>query len=306
MAQRTRDAGRSGRVDPSVLAAKDGTFRMLAIDQRESLRTLLEHAGHPAGDADLSAFKVAAAGTLSGAASGLLIDPLYGLDAVLAADAVAPGCGLIVAVDRLVQRPGGPLEGSELDLDAMAVAGRERRVRALKFLVLYRPDDPAGPRDAMVEAFVDGCRRLGVVSLLEGLIQVPGSTDPDVFDAAVLAAASAFAPVRPDVYKTHVPTLGTGSLTEIRERSEAVSAAIGRPWVVLSAGVDADRFPAAVAAAGAGGASGFLAGRGVWGPAIAAADPAAALATDGRRRLEELSSIAATFARPWWEVSSAA
>ena len=77
--------------------------------------------------------------------------------------------------------------------------------------------------------------------------------------------------------------------------------AIGRPWVVLSAGVPVERFPAAVEAAGRGGASGFLAGRGVWGPAIRTADPAAALVTDGRARLEELLAIADALARRRWD-----
>ena len=100
--------------------------------------------------------------------------------------------------------------------------------------------------------------------------------------------------------------MGVGSAEEIEARSAAVSAAIGRPWVVLSAGVPVDRFPAAVEAACRGGASGFLAGRGVWGPAIREADPAGALADDGRRRLAELVGIADATARPWWDVAPAA
>lgn len=290
--------------DLASLAAPDGTFGMLAIDQRESLRTLLVAGGHGASDADLTAFKVEVARALSSIASGILVDRDYGLAAITDARAIADDCGLIVAVDRLIQQPGGPLEWSELDRAAMTDDLHRVGARALKFLVVWRPEDPVGARQEMVGDFVAGCRRLGLLAVLEGLVQVPGvSHGPDV-DAAILAAAQEFAPFRPDLYKTHVPTHGVGPAEEITRQSRHISAAIGRPWVVLSAGVPVDRFPAAVAAAGAGGASGFLAGRGVWGPSIVTSDPARDLATAAAQRLTELVEVAAATARPWWEATA--
>ncbi len=124
-------------------------------------------------------------------------------------------------------------------------------------------------------------------------------------DAAILAAAREFGPFAPDVYKTHVPTHGLGTAAEIEARSAELTAAIDRPWVVLSAGVPVERFPDAVGASGAGGASGFLAGRGVWGPSIRADDPEADLAGTARARLEQLGAIATASARPWWEAAPA-
>lgn len=291
-------------VDLTPIAAADGSFSMLAIDQRESLRTLLVAGGHGSTDADLTTFKVAVARTLSPAASGILVDRDYGLAAIRGASAIAPGCGLVVAVDRLIQRPGGALEWSELDRAAMSDDLVRAGAHALKFLVIWRPDDPARPRQAMVRDFIDGCRRLGLIAVLEGLVQVPGVTGGPIFDAAILGAAQEFAVFEPDLYKTHVPTLGRGADSEITSRSEAISAAIGRPWVVLSAGVAVERFPSAMAAACAGGASGFLAGRGVWGPSIRTAEPELDLQTAGHRRLVELVSIARSTARPWWEAAS--
>lgn len=286
------------------IAAGDGTFSMLAIDQRESLRTLLAASGHGATDDDLSAFKERVARTLSPAASGILVDRDYGLAAIAGASAIAPGCGLIVAVDRLIQQPGGPLEWSELDRPAMTDDLHRHGTRALKFLVIRRPDDPVAPREEMVGDFIAGCRRLGLLAVLEGLVQVPGVSDgPDV-DAAILGAAQEFAAFTPDLYKTHVPTFGAGTADEITRQSRRISGAIRRPWVILSAGVAVDRFPAAVAAAGAGGASGFLAGRGIWGPSIRTTAPASDLATAGYRRLADLVGIAAASSRPWWDAST--
>jgi sulfofructosephosphate aldolase len=292
--------------DLAAISGADGTFSMLAIDQRESLRTLLAAADHGAADADLKAFKVAVARALSPIASGILVDRDYGLKAMVDAGAIAPTCGRIIAVDRLIQQPGGPLEGSELDRAAMSDDLLHVGARALKFLVVWRPDDAPEPRQVMVRDFIAGCRRLGLLSVLEGLVQVPGVSEGPIFDAAILAAAAEFAAFEPDLYKTHVPTLGAGTAKAITAQSEAISVAIGRPWVVLSAGVAVDRFPAAVAAACAGGASGFLAGRGVWGPSIATPDPEADLRIAGRRRLAELVTIAQASARPWWEATPSA
>ena len=288
------------------LARDGGAFAMLAIDQRESLRTLLIDAGHGGADADLSAFKVAVARALSPAASAILVDRDYGLGPLVAANAVARTCGLIVAVDRFTQAPGGPLVWSELDRPALTDALVEAGATALKFLIVWRPDDPVEPRRILARDFVAACRQLGLVSVLEGLVQVPGVAEGPAVDDAILAAAHEFAAVEPDLYKTHVPTHGAGSPSEITERSAAISAAIGRPWVVLSAGVPPDRFPAAVEAAGRGGASGFLAGRGVWGPAIRTPDPATALIDDARPRMDALVAIAEATARPWWDVAPTA
>ncbi len=261
----------SAPLDPSAIAGPDGRFRMLAIDQRKSLR-------HAAGRGRAPERGLGPHGLQGGRHP----DPVAGRDRHAhrprlrpgtrssTADAVGAGCGLIVAVDRLIQEPGAPLTWSELDEAAMTDGLRAAGAVALKFLVVWRPDDPIGPRQAMVRTFLDGCRELGLVSVLEGLIQVPGISDGPAVDAAILAAAREFGPFAPDVYKTHVPTHGLGPAAEIEARSAELSAAIGRPWVVLSAGVPVERFPDAVGAAGAGGASGFLAGRGVWGPSIRA------------------------------------
>lgn len=278
---------------------------MLAIDQRESLRTLLVNAGHGGTDADLTRFKVSVAAALSQVASGILVDRDYGLAALTRERAVAPTCGLIVAVDRLIQQPGRPLAGSELDRGAMSDELLGLGARALKFLVIWRPDQPADPRAEMVADFVAGCRRLGLLSVLEGLVQVPGVASGPEYDDAIQAAAEEFAPFGPDLYKTHVPTLGLGSPGEIERLSARITGVLSCPWVVLSAGVPVDRFAAAVGAAGRGGASGFLAGRGVWGPSILTADPTGDLLTGARLRLTELAAIAARESRPWSAASSA-
>ena len=91
---------------------------MLALDQRESLRTMLAGhagAGETVPDGALTRFKVDAARILSPFASAVLLDVPFGLRPVLDAGALAPGSGLIVAADRLEQPPGGIVEDTALD-----------------------------------------------------------------------------------------------------------------------------------------------------------------------------------------------
>src|SRR3954463_6622040 len=99
-----------------ALARPSGTFLMVAMDQRESLRTMLKEHGHEATDDRLAAFKVAVTRELSPHASALLVDSEYGWFRTIVADRlVAPSCGLIMAVDALEQEPGEIVEDTELD-----------------------------------------------------------------------------------------------------------------------------------------------------------------------------------------------
>lgn len=247
------------------LARPSGGLAMLAVDQREALRAMIaERTGAPVPDADITAFKVAAARALTPHASAVLVDPQFGWDAVLAAGAVDPSCALIAAADRFV--PGehefvrDAVFDDSLDLDALAAQGAV----ALKLLVVWRPDGDAGRRVAMVEDFVARCRRQGLVSIIEPVSRAPLAGDEVDLDAGILAAARELGGLGADIYKTEVPTHGRGSDAEVLDGCRRLDDLVDGAWVVLSSGVRADRFPDAVRLACEAGASGFLAGRAVW------------------------------------------
>src|SRR5215218_8402925 len=124
-----------------ALARESGTFLMVAMDQRESLRTMLvqEH-GEPIADERLVAFKLAVARELAPHASGFLIDRQYGFDEVVRQRLVPDSCGLILAADGLEQPPGGIVEDTELDPDVDAAAAARAGAVALKLLVIWRDD----------------------------------------------------------------------------------------------------------------------------------------------------------------------
>jgi len=260
----------TGRPALKRLARPSGGLAMLAVDQREALRAMIaERTGAPVSDEDVTAFKVAAARALTPHASAVLVDPQFGWDAVVAADAVDPACALIAAADQFV--PGehefvrDAVLDESLDLDALATQGAQ----ALKLLVVWRPDGDRDRRVAMVEDFVARCRRRDLVSIIEPVSRAPlagGDVAGGGFDAdaGILAAARELGGLGADVYKTEVPTHGRGTDTEVLEGCRRIDDLVDGAWVVLSSGVAAARFPDAVRLACAAGASGFLAGRAVW------------------------------------------
>lgn len=272
-----------------ALARPSGTFLMVAMDQRESLRTMLaEHHPEPVGDERIARFKLAVARELAQHASGFLIDRDH-------ADAVAPLVphGLILAVDRLVQEPGAIVEDTSLEEHVEPPSGAV----ALKLLVIWRDDERLAERVEMSRRFVELAERHGLLSVLEPVVRVPESRRED----AIVEAARELGAVRPSLYKCQVPLAGRGDPDEITRRARRIDDALPVPWVVLSQGVEPDDFPRAVEAACRGGASGMLAGRALWTSTLAAEDPTELLRARSVPRLQELAEIVDAHGRPWSE-----
>lgn len=281
----------------NAIARPSGGLCMVALDARESMRGLFRDAARPDSDGDLSAFKQVVAREMAPLASAVLCDPTYGQAAMQVLRDEHPTTGLIVAVDRFEEPRYGPLRESALDPNAMAVAVAAGGVSALKLYLFWRPDAEVHFRKDDARHFVEGCHDLGVLALLEGV--VTGDADDPSFNDSLIRAAEEMGALTPDVYKTQVPTLGRADDEVIERESRRLSDAVGVPWVVLSNGVASERFSSAVAAACRGGASGVLAGRGVWRAALSSPDPAQELAAGGRTRLQVLVDIVDQHARPW-------
>ncbi|HZP73563.1 MAG TPA: hypothetical protein VFA97_09325 [Gaiellaceae bacterium] len=279
-----------------ALARPSGTFLMVAMDQRESLRTMLAQHFEDADDARLVRFKLTVARELGPYASGFLIDRHYAYDEIVQEQLLPPTCGLILAADALDQPPGGVAEDTELDEAVAAVIAPE--VVALKLLVIWRDDDERARRVDTARRFVELAHAHGLLAVLEPVVRGPAGFDRE---SAIVEAAGELGSVGCDLYKCEVPTHGAGDSEEITDWSRRIDAAVPCPWVVLSQGVEPARYPAAVAAACKGGASGMLAGRAVWTATLAADDPTALLRELSVPRLRELGAIVDTYGRPWRE-----
>ena len=269
-----------------ALARDSGTFLMVAMDQRESLRTMLRERGRPDDDVHVRRFKLAVASVLGPHASGFLIDADH-------VDAVEPfvAGGLILAVDVLDQEPGSAVEETSLDEHP----DRTPSVVALKLLVIWRDDDRRADRVQMAKRFVELAERHAVLSVLEPVVRVPDERREE----AIVEAAAELGAVAPSLYKCEVPLHGRGDADKITRRCRDIDAAVATPWVVLSQGVEPADFPAAVEAACRGGASGILAGRAVWTAVLGAEDPTELLRRHSVPRLRELAEIVDRHAQPW-------
>jgi sulfofructosephosphate aldolase len=257
----------------NALARGNNTYAMVAMDQRESLRTMFRERGFDDSDERMRMFKAAVACELAPHASGFLIEPRFLED-------VRPfvSRGLILAVDLLEQEPGGIVEDTRLDeIDAVPEG-----VVALKLLVIWRDDQRRGERIQMCERFVALAARHGVMSVLEPVVRE---------DHQIAEAARELGTTRPSLYKCQAPRQG-----DVVARCHEITEALPVPWVVLSQGVPQDEFPLAVEHACKGGASGFLAGRALWTNTLDADDPTELLRAQSVPRLKELVEIVDRYA----------
>jgi sulfofructosephosphate aldolase len=274
------------------LARPSGGFAMLAIDQREGLRAMLaQHEAGPVPDSRLTEFKLHVIDALTPYASAVLIDRELAWEQAIEAGVIAPDCALIAAADTLISGNGELVSEARIDDFVVPERVRDQGAVAMKLLVLWRPRSPADPRIAMVDEFIARCRRAGLVSIIEPVVRKPHDGGAWDRETAILAAAEELGHRGADIYKCEVPFYGAGPEREVRAACAAINRAVGSEWVVLSSGVQPDQFPQAVEWACREGASGFLAGRGVWSGAIGQADLRRALRQDSVPRLQRLCEV---------------
>jgi tagatose-1,6-bisphosphate aldolase len=293
------------------IAAGNGTFAILAMDQRNTLRRMFTAVGRDGTDQELRDAKVDVAEALTPLASGLLSDPTYGVPAITEAGVLAGSCGLLVAAEPAERRSYHAEPRAHRDPALNAPWVTDQGGAALKFFVQMRADRPApapGEPDLVAETVavcqevIDDCRAAGLPVVIENLIYPLHGRAPEGRERedAIIEAARALNDLDIDLLKLEYP----GSPDACRR----LASILRRPWAVLSAGVPFDQFRDVMRIAfDDGGASGFIAGRSVWREAVALDGPARRrfLVDVARPRLEELTATAAAHARPWDSVGPA-
>lgn len=274
------------------LRDENGFFSMVAVDQRGSLRAMLaEHAdGRGVSDDDLAQFKVDVARELAPGASGLLLDRGFGFRA-----AAASRCPVILAADVLTASvPGGPVDQATIDHGLTAEIADDFNAQALKMLVPWTYDIRSEAVD-LAHEFMGVARGMGLPGIVEGVVRPPDFATWSIprRNEALVAAAQDLAATAPDLYKAEVIYTSPEHHELATEASKGITEALSVPWVILSSGVPGKHFGEALAAAVAGGAEGFLAGRALWADACGAPDAAAFLRTTSVDRLQALAAIVA-------------
>lgn len=270
-----------------------GGFAMLALDQRESLRQMMETAkSRSIQDNELVDFKIAALDIFSTKPSAVLLDINFGIEALSRATAkLAP---VILAVDELISGEDGRVAITKLVLSGIEPAIEASSPVALKFLMLWSEKDSADERLDRAGSFVELCKKFQLPSVLESIVRPKNSptwSDPYLAADAMLQAAHELSAVKADLYKCEVPGHGRFESEETIKYSKQISQAIASPWVVLSNGVSAADFPKSVESACLGGASGFLAGRAIWADAVQTVDPKSFMKSESINRMDVLIKI---------------
>jgi tagatose-1,6-bisphosphate aldolase len=295
-----------------AIANPDGRLAVLAMDQRATLRRMLDGADKPSTDADLSAFKVDVVRALAPLSTGVLLDADFGVGPVRDAGALPDEVGLLVAAEPVVKAKWNDEIRTTVDPERGAGYVLGHGGHALKFLVQWRPGRPAaaGEPDLADEALsataavIADCAQAGVPSVIEPLIaRLPGEEPftPETAGPIVIESATQMAALRPDLLKLEWP----GSADGCRRVSEALGDV---PWTLLSAGVGIDEFLERVQIALEAGAVGFIAGRAIWGEAVTLEgdERVAFLRETAVPRLAALCDALARDGRSWREVAGAA
>lgn len=308
------------------LADEEGLLRMVALDQRPPIMSLIrERTGvATAPDEQIIAVKRVIAETLALHASAVLVDPIWAYPAVVGI--CNPHRGLILTLEdhRFEETPRGRKTHA---IEGWSVAKIKRLGGdGVKVLAYYRPDTPreiSEHQKRFVRAVGDACRRFDIPFVLELLVyplkgqaggndylEDPGKRPEHVIESVRTFAAEEYGV---DLFKLESP-LPAESVPEPREGDEAevrraqglfdeLGKAAGRPWVMLSAGAGQEAFRRVLHYAFKAGASGFLAGRAIWLEAAQAFPDLDAMRAGMREGsaayLKEITALARAHATPW-------
>jgi tagatose-1,6-bisphosphate aldolase len=291
------------------LGGPGGVVAGIAIDHRDSLRVMLESLGLTGlTTAQLQDLKLRLARALAPSATAIMLDAELGGPAIREG-AVPVSVGLIMPLEAQGYEVAGDGRLTTLMDDFGPPDALREGADACKLLLPYRADhEPAAAsQDATLAAAVAACHELGVPLVVEPVVYRWSSETQAAFGAAypdlVRDAVRRLQPLGADLLKLPFPVadLSVAGEHAASDACEALAdACADTPWVLLGAGVETATFLEQIRLAGTAGASGFLAGRGIWGAALAAdPDEVERLATAVcRPDLERCRVMAERFARP--------
>ena len=309
------------------MADSAGRFKMLAVDQRPPIESLVRDArGTDQADFDdVRSVKQMLIDELAEEATAVLVDPQYLFPAVN--DSVPSDAGLLITLeyDHFEETPQGRRSQAIPDwtVGKIKMAGGD----AVKLLAWYRPD--AGPdvlehQQAFVADVGRRCSQNDIPFVFELLVYPMPDDDGQTLDYVehpakrsehVVESVETFADSQfmVDVFKLETPVPGASLADAHRDDPERIGRAFteldraaGRPWVILSAGTNPATFTQIASLAYEAGASGYLAGRAIWWDSCVRNFPDTESMVSGLRQtavpyMRQLNSLTDRLARPWFE-----
>jgi tagatose-1,6-bisphosphate aldolase len=299
------------------LATPDGFFCVAALDHPENYLALFDRDVTRVSHETVVGSKLELAGALAPHASALLLDPVWSLGQAIATGTLPGGVGVIAPIEVLTYTPDTP-PGWQLPTVLRPDWTPEKMARlgvdGVKLFLFYRADvaDVAAGQRKLVADLVASCREQQLPLVVEPIWYPLAGEEPTATGRAdaIVSAAAEFATIGADILKVQFPgTVGSESArASAAAAARDLDAAVDVPWVLLSEGAGFDDFSVQMAIVARAGASGYIAGRAVWGDAVGAlpdAERAAGLDRAGDR-LDTLTEIVRAHGRPWSERAPAA
>jgi tagatose 1,6-diphosphate aldolase len=235
-----------------------GRFFMLALDQRESLKKALINKTGNSNKEMIKTVKKAILKTLSSHVTAVLVDPEYSYPHLV--KYIYPQTGIILAVEKsgYEENPKFPQERlNRLIDDEIVTLAKKWGCDAIKLLIYWSDnlsDETVSHQESLVKKVGDQAKEEDILFILEILTYGPNKGHSDL----VLNALEKFSD---DVYS--VDLFKIEPLKDV-SREDVEKATKGKPWVILSGGVDIETFEQQLTKNISLGCSGILAGRVIW------------------------------------------
>ena len=296
------------------LANAKGIITVCAIDHRESLRRALNEKDPEAVSyRQMVDFKLDLVGAVAPFASAVLLDPIYGVGQAIASGFLPGYNGLLVSAEKTGYSGDSTARITELLPDWSVRKVRKLGASAIKLLLYFRVDlkEITSKQLDLVGKVANECIEEDIPLLVES-VSYPTAEEqenPVAFfkkkPELVIEAASRLTALPIDILKSEFPADIDYEKDEAKLKTycQQLSRASRLPWVLLSAGVDFDRFRKEVEIACKSGASGFMAGRALWQEATRTSSREERMKFfKGQTvsRLKELTLIADKWAVPWY------
>ncbi len=240
-----------------------GQFQMLALDQRNSLQKMINAQKGTVEDSDLVSVKRSILKTLSDKVSAVLVDGEYGFPSNL--KYVSHKTGIILSAEKsgYVTDEKSSSRLSKLYREDVGVFAKKSGMDAVKLLV-YWSDNASKEAKAhqmkIVEELGQVCLEEDILYILEILTYDVNNSDKE---KAILNAMKVFSDERHKVDMFKVEPIVREAHFNLK-REDVYDFSNGKPWVILSGGMDVEDFKDILKWNCQIGASGFLAGRVIW------------------------------------------
>lgn len=281
-------------------STQEGHFTILAIDHLDSLRRALNpNDANAVSDQDMIDFKQQVVQSLQQDISGVLLDPVYSAAQLLSHN-LPKSVGLIVELEKADYNM-QPLPLT-VDIRPDWSVDKIKRMSAdgVKLFYYYDPDnaDLCLKQDTIIKDVVSACAKMDIPLYAEPIIT---DVSPTNRSRKVFQSASRASTLGADILKLEFPVDVTAETDHRIWEAECRNlSGLGKPWVLLSAGVAFETYCEQVEVACKAGASGFMVGRAVWGDACQIADVSERLnwlqtvAVDRIKRLADITNQNAT------------